>query len=290
MRIRFNPRWLLVSILLFSLQFCRAQVVVVPSTLNFNLGSTNNPESQLWDLNGSYAVDMVVENKGHAEPVQVAFTLVHGPSGKLSTITSDLVNASVTFNNDNNSSFVCQATVSGKVTGVNGVARAHFTVRFIGNGSLGNRSTTIKGSLTVDAETDQTTGKLLGARASKFSASFAGLNAIKGIADFATPLPPNIDGSWKLKMNLVGLSKLTGTGVILTPHQALGVNLTGKFQRDLLVTKAVGANTVPDTVSGKGLSATISIPTSFDEVLFRGKVLGQSMNFDVSVPPPPAEE
>src|SRR6185437_2884828 len=100
MRTRFNFCWLFVSILLFSLQFCGAQPVVIPPTFSFNLGSTNNPESQLWDLNGNYAVDVLVEGRNAAVPVEIAFTLLQSPSGKLFTTTNDLSNCSVVFNND----------------------------------------------------------------------------------------------------------------------------------------------------------------------------------------------
>src|SRR3954464_6385581 len=127
MTIRFNPRWLLVSVLMLSLQFCRAQNIQIPPTLTFDLGTSNSIESQVWDLNGSYVVSLEVLGKnGLSVPVQVAFTLIHSPSGKITTTTNEPVNCSVVFNNDDQSAFACQATISGKVTGVAGFARVHF--------------------------------------------------------------------------------------------------------------------------------------------------------------------
>jgi len=271
------------------MQFCRAQIVL-PSTLSFDLGDTNATESQLWDFNGSYVVETLIERKGQGVPVQVAFTLIHSPSGKLSTTTNELVNCSVTFNNDNDSSFACQATISGKVTGVGGTARAHFTIRFVGNGSLAQQSTTINGTLSVDAFADSTTGgQLEGTKASKFNASFSGLNSIHGTGNFGVDLPPGVDGSWNLTMHLVGLGKLTGSGIVAVPSQSLGLDLTGKFKNGLFVTKAVGANDVPNTVTGAGASGTILVPSTFDTVQFKGKILGQKLSFNVSVPAPTPE-
>jgi hypothetical protein len=293
MTIRLNPRWLLVPILFLTLQLCHAQSIVLPSTLSFDLGGdTNAPESQLWDLNGSYSVELLVERNGQAVPVEVAFTLIQKPNGSLTTTTNELVNAAVTFNNDTDSSFACLATISGKVTGSAGVARAHFTVRFVGNGALGGRSTTINGGLTVDAFADATTGGQLvggqsvGSKPCSFHATFPGLNTITGTSDFAVDLPPGVDGSWNLTLHLVGLGRVSGTGIIATPHDSLGLHLTGKFKSGLFITKAVGANDVADTVSGVGASATILVPQTFDTVQVDGKFLGQKMSFNVSVPPP----
>lgn len=287
MQIRFNPRWLLVPTLLLSLQLCRAQPIVVPPTLSFDLGSTNIPETQLWDLNGSYAVDLlVVGNKGLAEPVQIAFTLLQDPSGKLSTTTNDLVNCSVVFNDDAQSAFACQAKITGKVTGFGGTARAHFTVRFVGNGQFGGHTTAIQGSFTVDAETGVTPGQLTGGKLSKFSAVLPGLNTIKGSADFAANLPPGADGGWNLTVHLAGLNKLTGTGIITTSSEVLGLDLSGSFKKGLVSVKAKGAADVPNTSNGAGSSGSILIPPTFDTIQFNGKLLGQKMSFNVTTAAP----
>lgn len=283
MTIRFNPRWLFVSILLLSLQFCRAQVIVLPPTLSFPLGASNAPESQLWDLNGSYVVEMLVEHNGLAVPVEVAFTLIHAPNGQLTTTTNEFVNCSVTFNNDTDSSFACQATIGGKVSGVAGIARAHFTIHFVGNGSLAQQSSTIKGSLTVDSEVDSGSGgQLMGTKLSSFTATCPGLLSIHGKGDFGVGLPPGVDGSWNLTMHLLGLGKVTGSGIIATPSESLGLDLNGKFQKGLFMVKAVGSTDVPNTVNGAGCSGSILVPPTFDTVQFKGKLLGQKLSFNVS--------
>src|SRR4051812_33054284 len=113
MTIRLNPRWLLVSALLFSLQFCHAQIEI-PPTLSFDLGGTDVPESQLWDLTGRYDVNMdVVGRNGLSVPVQLSFFLIQSPTGKLSSPVNDVVG--LVFNDDDNSAFAVFTSVSGKV-------------------------------------------------------------------------------------------------------------------------------------------------------------------------------
>ena len=288
MTIRLNPRWLLVSALLFSLQFCRAQIVV-PPTLSFDLGTSNSPESALWDLNGSYVVDLDVPSKsGLVVPVEIAFSLIQSPSGALSTTTNELSNVSVVLNpaDTNASPFAAVGKITGKVTGIGGIARVHFTVHFAGNGSLGGQNTAINGSFTVDAETDPSTGLLTGTKLSKFSANFPDVgNTISGKAEFATGLPS--DGTWNLTLNLVGINKITGTGVIATPLQSLGLDLAGKFNGAIFKIKAKGAGDVPNTVTGVGCSGTILLPDTFDTIQFDGKLLGQRLSFNVTTAAPP---
>jgi len=284
MTIRFNPRWLLVSALLFSLQFCRAQIVV-PPTLSFALGTTDAPESALWDLNGSYVVDLQVAGKnGLAANVEIGFSLIQSPSGALSTSTNELSNVSVVFNGDNQSAFAAVGKITGKVTGFGGIARAHFVVRFAGSGSLGGRNTDIQGSFTVDAETDPSTGQLVGTKLSNFSANFPGLNSISGKGEFATGLPS--DGTWNLTLNLIGINKITGSGVIATPLQNLGLDLAGKFKSGLFFIKAKGATDVPDAGNGIGLMGTVLLPDTFDTIQFSGRLLGQKLAFNVTTVTP----
>ena len=206
MTIRLNPRWLLISALMFSLQFCRAQVQV-PANLSFNLGTTDAPPaSQLWDVGGSYGLSLLVVQKSGIEvPVQISFNLIQAANGKLSTVSNDFGQG---LDISDNSFFAITPSISGKVTGVGGIARVHFTVRFNGNGTLaGHPDVPVSGSLTVDAETDSNSGQLVGVKVSKFSASFPGFSTLKGQAQFGSDLPPGVDGSWNLTLQLVALAK-----------------------------------------------------------------------------------
>lgn len=288
MRIRFNPRWLLVPALLFSLQFCRAQVEV-PPVVSFDLGSPDAPETQLWDVGGNYSLDLLIAQKNTLQTaVRLTFNLVQDANGKLSSPTNDFFE---TLQIGDNSFFVGLPKISGKVTGSGGTARVHFTVKFSGNGTLaGQTVNSMKASLTVDAETDPVTGTLEGTKISKFSASFSGFPGISGTMGvttpaFSTPMPNGTNGSWDLSMQIAALSKVTGTALLTTPSRPLGYDLSGSFKKGTFNIKAKGANDVPDSVSAVGSSAKIQMPDTLDSLLFNGKVLGQKLFFSTGATP-----
>jgi len=278
MTIRFNPRWLLVFVLLLSLQLCRAQVVVLPSNISFDLGGSDAPDTQLWDLNGDYSLDMtVVNNRGNATEVRVFFTMIQDGTGRLSNITN--LNFGELDLGDN-SFFAIVPRISGKVTGSGGTAQVHFTVHMNGNGTLaGQNVNSLNATLTVNAETDATTGLLTGT--AKFSGNFGGKLSVSGVAsDFASPMPQGANATWTLSMQLAGISKVVGTGTVQTPGRSLGLNLSGNLKNATAAIKAKGANNVADTsVGGPGLSATMQLTSPFDSIFFKGKLLGQRLIF-----------
>jgi hypothetical protein len=279
MTIRFNPRWLLLPVLLLSLQFCRAQVVL-PSNISFDLGGSDAPDTQLWDLGGSYDLDMTVVNKkGAATEVRLSFTLLQDATGKLSNITDANFGE---LDLGDNSFFAVIPRITGKVTGNGGTAQVHFTIHMTGSGTLaGQTVNSLNATLTVDAETDATTGLLTGTKASKFSANFPGFLSVSGtVRDFATPMPQGANATWNLSLQLAGLSKLSGTGIISTPSRPLGLDLSGKLKNGVATLHAIGADNVPNTVTGaRGLSATMQIADPFDSIFFKGKLLGQKLVF-----------
>ncbi len=289
MTIRLNPRWLLVSALLFSFQLCRAQITV-PSTLSFDLGSDDPADNKLWDISGSYAVNLnVVSRNGNSIPVQIDFFLQQGPTGKLTTSAGNITG--LVFDDDNNSQFAITTKISGKVTGSSGVGRVHFTVKFSGNGPFGGvPNVTVQGSMNVDAETDASSGQLVGTKVTHFTANIVGVNNISGTAhNVSMALPAGVDGTWNLTMNLAGLNKFTGTGIVGLAGQSFGLDLTGKFN-GLLNIKATGANDVPDTLSFKGSNAKIFVTPSFNTVQVEGKLLGQKISLNVTEAAPEAQK
>ena len=277
MRIRFNPLWLLVSVLAFSLQLSRAQIDV-PPTISFDLGGSNAPDTSLWDLNGTYNLSLNVEQRNGLEtPMALSFELIQDAKGNLTGNTNDFQELDL----GDNSFFAVSYVIHGKVTGTGGGARVHFTIHFFGNGMLaGQTINSMSGSLTVDGEVDNATGGLImGAKASKFSVSFGRAGSLRGVADFSTDLPSGVDGTWNLSMQLAALSKISGTATITTPSEQLGMNLAGTFRNNLFKISAKGVTTVPGTSSGVGSSATIQLTPSFDTIQLKGKLLGQRLLF-----------
>src|SRR4051794_34591947 len=106
MSIRFNPRLLLVSVLLFSLQFCRAQSV------SFDLGGSGAPNTSLWDLSGFYTLNLtVVTPKGFAETLVFSFNMTQDAKGNLSGPTNDFQELDL----GDNSSFAVSYRIKGHV-------------------------------------------------------------------------------------------------------------------------------------------------------------------------------
>ncbi len=281
MTIRLNPRWLLISAVLFSLQFCRAQTEIPPS-LSFDLGPSVAPETQLWDLTGDYDLHFdITANNGLSIPVEVSFSLNQDASGKLTGSAGNV--SGLVFNNDDNSAFAITTKIAGKVNGSGGFARAHFTVHFSGNGSFGGiQNVVVSGSFTVDADTSS--GDLSG-RVKDFRSKIGNLNRINGRSDFSANLPT--DGSWNLSLNVAGLTQFVGVGAINMPQHSFGIDLKGKFNNNLAVIalQAKGAGDVPNTISGKGSNPKIFLTPSFDTLQVEGRVLGQRMSFNVGTTP-----
>jgi hypothetical protein len=270
-------------VLLFSLQLCRAQIVV-PSTLSFNLGDPETQDgTQLWDLSGSYQLDVQVVNKnGAATEMGLEFDLLQDGKGRLSNPTNFNVHA---LTLGDSSVFTVATHITGKVTGSGGVAQVHFTIRFNGDGTLaGQPANSFSGSLSVDAETDQTTGLLLATKKCKFSASVPGSINFRGtMPDFTAPMPNGTNATWNLTLQLVGLTKIRGTGLVTTPSRALGLNLTGAFKNGVITARAHGANSVQGATSnGSGLKAKFQTADPFDSIVLTGKFLGQKLFISTS--------
>jgi hypothetical protein len=273
MRIRFNPLWLLVSALLLQSNICRAQIVP-PSSVAFAIGGTNGGP-QLWDLSGLYSLDVLVQQpNGLGTPLVVDFNMNEDGSGRLTGFVGDIQGLQL-----GGDIFAVSYRISGKVTGFNGQARAHFTVQFLGNGSLsGGPSGPFRATLTVDADVDSEGLQLSGAKA-RFSAKAPGASVRGTIFDFATPLPAGDDGTWTLTMQISALSRAVGTGVITTPDQNLGLSLSGTFKNGGFKLKARGVTDVANTVSGVGCTATILLTPDLSSMILNGKFMGQRLQF-----------
>jgi len=266
------------------LQFCRAQdEIQVPPTLTFALGSDASTDNKLWDLTGNYDLNLtVVDHNGLSVPVAISFFLNQDANGRLSTPRDNFTG--LVFSDADHSAFAILCTVRGKVTGSDGLGRAHFTVRFSGNGSFGGvQNVRVSGSVNVDAEVDASTGELSSTRATRFVANISGVNSVRGTSDFTTPLPSGVDGTWNLTLNLAGLQRLTGTGVFATQNNAFGLNLRGRFDGTNVRLRARGSAGVPGTRSGRGSNANISLPSDFSTVTVNGRLLGQKVTLNVPV-------
>jgi hypothetical protein len=264
---------------MFSLQFCRAQIDV-PASISFDLGGSDAPDTQLWDLSGDYRLDLVVVKKdGVSIPMRLSFSLIQDANGHLSSpagVKTDEMEIT------DNGFFAVAPKISGKVTGFGGNARVHFTIHVHGNGTLANQPVnSVSAVLNVDAETDPSSGELVGTKVTKFSANLTGVGSVSGNADFSTAMPHGANAAWNLTMQIAALKKLTGNAVVTTPGRAIGFDLSGDYKTKSGNFKiaAKGAKNVPNTLSGVGSKATIRLTPPFDSLVFNGRLLGQKLAF-----------
>jgi hypothetical protein len=275
MRIRFYLPLLATLLLSFGI---RAQTNV-PATVTFGFGT--NADSQLWDLTGNYSINATVnQHNGIQVPLTTVFSLVQDAAGNLHGVNGDIQQVTL----GDSTSFAVTYTVNGRVTGAGGAARARFTVRMTGSGTVGLLGTVnFSGVLVVDAVPNPDDGELEGT--AEFSAHLGGgLEGVNGvIPDFATPLPPGVDGTWSLDMQLMGGRSLNGSAVITTDAgQTMGFTVSGPLNAvgDSVIAKLRGSGAVANTsISGVGSSATINSDLAFDSFGFTGKLMGQKLSF-----------
>ena len=273
MRIRLNLRWLLVPVLFFSLQLCRA------NNLTFNFDTNSIP---LWDLSGSYSLTLSIqEPNGAVIPVSLAFNMHQDAAGRLHGFANDFQSVSI----DENSFFTVTYSITGSVTGINGDATAHFVVHFVGNGSSsGLPNGPFNATLLVNATIGTDTNGAPTLRPNKPIRFVAKLpqTSVRGIDSTSTiPLPPGEDGSWSLNLQFDTLNRVVGTAIITTPSQSLGFNLFGVFKDPDYILRITGATDVASTVSGVGSAATIVLDSADLSTVqsLNGRIMGQRITF-----------
>lgn len=282
MTIRFNLlRYLLISALLFSLRVCHAQSSNVTGTVTFSFGDT--PATQLWDLSGGYSLNLVInQHNGIQVPLQLNFNLVEDARGNLTAPPGDF--QALTFGDSAPALFTVSYTITGKVTGSGGAARARFTIRMTGNGTVGGITVnSMSAILVVDAQPNAEDGLLHGP--ARFSAKFSnGVEGVSGtIGDIATALPAGVDGTWTLTLQVAAFNSLSGSAVVATSSRTFGFVVTGPFDQSSgdFDARLHGASTstVPNTmISGAGSDANARIDTSFNLFILDGTFMGQRLS------------
>jgi hypothetical protein len=175
--------------------------------------------------------------------------------------------------------------ITGKVTGSGGAATARFTVRMVGNGTVGGiLLNTMSAILVVDAVPNLDDGQLEGVArfSSNLNSSFApGLGSVSGtVTDFATPLPSNVDGTWSLILQPSPLNNSVAglAGVATSTGQVFGFIISGPFRNEVFKTNLKGAGNISNTtMTGVGSNAKALFDSSFDLLEFNGKLMGQKV-------------
>lgn len=286
MRTRLNVCGLLVSTLLLSLSLCRAQQTL-PAIVTYNFDTNSNV--QLWDLTGTYSVSVTLtEKNGISVPLTLAFNIVQDAAGNLHGVARDF--QAISFGDGN--LFTVTYTIIGRITTVAGAPTARFVVRFVGNGTEGSLpNVNFSAILLVDAVPNAEDGQLEGN--AKFSAKLGGgLEGVSGtISPFSVPLPPGVDGTWILTLQLLGGRSLIGSAIITTDAgQTMGFTVSGPLNANstnsAVFARLRGSGAIASTsIGGVGSSATISTDFSFDSGTLSGKLMGQTF-LGVPLPSP----
>jgi hypothetical protein len=231
---------------------------------------------------------MTVNTKqGLQVPVSLGFSIRQDAAGNLRGVAGDFQGVII---GDAVALGGASYTLSGKVTGSGGTAEAKFVVRFNGNASIGQfQNVNFSAVLSVDAVPNSNDGQLEGV--AKFSSHFTGpFEGVTGtIPDFAAQLPPGVDGSWALNLQMIGGNSLTGSGTITTgPGEVLGFNVSGPVNASSAVARLSGlrGGLVTQTISAAGSKILILSDVTFDDFSLGGKVMGQKL---VAIPTPPPQ-
>ena len=283
MTIRLNFRWLLVPVLLLSLQLSRAQAP--NGTYSFDLG-TNDVGTSLWDLTGDYNLDMFVVSHNTETEVQIgSFRVVQDGRGHLSAppINGDLPNTTG-FQIGQNIFGVGIYTIHGIVTGQGGSAEARFILKLNGTAQFGN-SDYFPVTITVvaDAGVDASSGELFGLKPVKVSVKVKGFPASFSGTDgnFSTPLPPDVTGVWNLTLDLGSIGTATGGTAKLTTwsNRQFSFNVEGHFNPRLGVAQLKLSDAGDDQQVVNGMNFTVLLDSEGNLVGVKGKLFGQKVAF-----------
>jgi hypothetical protein len=160
----------------------------------------------VWDFSGPYQLDQPLEGAGDSvTDTSYSINISQSNSGKLT-------GAGTTILAIGDDYVAADYDVSGSVKTSQGFARATFTVRLQGQdvikGQVRKFNFSFKYSVDIDYETLELVGTVKG------NGSIQGIGSTSANSDFVTPLPPGVDGSWYVYMDILALSSLGGTGSI----------------------------------------------------------------------------
>src|SRR6266404_3933946 len=266
MTIPAKARLFLVPVLVFSAHLCLADA---PSgEINFSFDPAVLP---LWDFSGTFQpAGQTIQGAGGDEvPLSLAVDLTHAANGRLSGSGITVVGIGADY-------VAANYTASGRASGESSDAKVNLSIRLKGVGTIAGRNTSFNISITYKLQVKQEAGILAGTARGHASFGQAGGGPIK--SDVAAPLPPGMDGSWLLQLDISDLNKLSGTGnIILSNTRTLPGNVNGSFSSsaDQSKLKFTGLD------DGKGSSLNLTLETSSHGVSrivkLKGKVLGQTL-------------
>jgi hypothetical protein len=265
-------RLLFAVLLLFAIPVCFSQQA--PSgEVDFSFNSSNAPA--VYDLTGAYTLSQNVQGVGGTTvPLSIGVTLIQNSRGviKGSGITTATLGSGTTA-----STFAGFYNANGRITSLaDGTRRANLNVHMHNTDIVaGVRSSfNISAHYVLDVTPDGFSGSVRG------SAQFSGLGSGRIDSPVAAPLPPGIDGSWGVSMNILPLGKLTGTASITVSNSVFGplqMRLSGRFDQTTGLS-IVNLNGIKGA-QGNNLHMEFFIDTNSVPTLssMHGRIMGQQV-------------
>jgi hypothetical protein len=229
MTIRSSVRWLLVPLLLLSVEFSRAGDAPPPPVFETPAGTFDfgfDEDHALFDVTGDYGVSLTVnEDTPRQIEIGLGFHMDQDAHGRLTG--SGLAGVLI------GDQFVAgDYRISGQVGMFGGEPAASFVIKISGADIIAGKVRPFRISIIVTrAFVDQLTDTIhTDDKPAKVVGHISGLGSINGEADFETPLPANMTGEWTLSLDIIPLKRLGGVGVVkLSNGRELTFDVDGKF-------------------------------------------------------------
>jgi hypothetical protein len=277
MRLAARNIWLLAGFLLSS----TVGLAQPSGQIAFGFGPTNAP---VWDFTGPYVLDQPMIGAGESSvPLVYSIFVNHDPNGRLHGSGTTLVTIDT-------ETVAASYSVSGKVRGGGNDTHGEVTVKVNGFDSIAGESRKFSIRATYKVSVDPESFTLTGSVSGKVTMSGLSSSSIRGNSE-EVPLPPGVNGSWLLLMDILPLKKLAGTGTVFlsnfvpadTPggipgQRVLPMKLSGSYRSDtdLSTVSLTGIN------EARGTSLKVKFHTGAPAPTYlKGKLLGQKVQHSV---------
>ncbi len=263
MSIAIKSRLLWFSLFVLSVPFGIAQTL--PITFPFN-----GVETPLWDFTGSFQINDHMQGADNRDvALSFGIAVAHDARGRLRN-SDQTLSSELTFLTVGGDTVAAHYVVTGSVGGRPNAPRVNLVIRLFGEDTIAGVVTKFNILIRYDLEVVE--GVLQGK--SRGSAKFAKLgNATIRNANVSVAIPPGMDGSWNLQMDIVPLKKLAGSGsIVLSNGRILPANLTGSLDSGRFKVKLTGINE-----NAGGRMNLIFFEAAASPEILQGRILGQTV-------------
>jgi hypothetical protein len=232
----------------------------------------DTPESALWDFGGDYVFTQSMKGAG-GEPVELSFgaPIVHNSYGKLT-------NAGLTFLAIGSDIVAANYTLKGRAYGGGEkVTQVSLTATLSGEDVIGGAQRKFDGKINYTLYVDSFNSVLYGTAKGSLSVNGIGKMSIQDY-DYVMALPGNMNGTWRLQMDITPLAKLAGpASATLSNGRVIPFTLSGSYNTKDNTSKIQGTSDKTGTEPGNSFKTTFGVDTLNQLLLYslKGQMLGQ---------------